>query len=47
MASSISAIAVNTEFNALDSIAEKLQTEIILPENHAPFRQEFHLKEIH
>ncbi|BCL60213.1 hypothetical protein DGMP_09060 [Desulfomarina profundi] len=46
MGSSISALAVNTEFSALDSIAEKLQMELILPENHAPFRQEFHLKEI-
>lgn len=46
MGSSISAIAVNTKFSALDSIAEKLQMELILPKNHAPFRQEFHLKEI-
>ncbi|WP_457575924.1 hypothetical protein [Desulfomarina sp.] len=46
MGSSISAIAINTDFSALDSIAEKLQMELILPKNHAPFRQEFHLKEI-
>ena len=47
MSSSISAIALNTEFLSLDMVAEKLQDVTILPDNHAPFRQEFCLKEPH
>lgn len=46
LSTSISAVAINTDFFSLDSIAEKLQTVIDLPENHAPFRQEFCLKQI-
>lgn len=47
MSSSISAIALNTDFLSLDMVAEKLQEVVILPDNHAPFRQEFCLKELH
>ncbi|KJR97888.1 MAG: hypothetical protein VR65_23025 [Desulfobulbaceae bacterium BRH_c16a] len=43
LGTSISAVAVNTDFHLLDDIAEKLKNVIILPENHAPFRQEFRL----
>lgn len=41
LATSISAIALNTDYHLLDDIAEKLQTVVTLPENHAPYRQEF------
>lgn len=41
LATSISAIALNTDYCLLDDIAEKLQTVVTLPENHAPYRQEF------
>lgn len=47
MSSSISAIALNTDFLSLDMVAEKLQDVTTLPYNHAPFRQEFCLKEPH
>ena len=47
MSSSISAIALNTDFLSLAMAAEKLQEVTCLPENHAPFRQEFCLKELH
>ena len=43
---SISAIAINTDYNLLDIITEKLQIIITLPENHAPFRQEFRLTQM-
>ncbi len=46
MSSSISAIALNTDFLSLDMVAEKLQEIASLPKNHAPFRQEFCLKEL-
>ncbi len=42
---SISALAFNTDFRLLDSVAEKLETIVELPKNHAPFRQEFQLKQ--
>jgi len=47
MSSSISALALNTDYPSLDKVAETLQGIISLPENHAPFRQEFCLKELH
>ena len=43
LGTSISAVAVNTDFCLLDDIAEKLKNVTTLPENHAPFRQEFRL----
>lgn len=43
---SISALALNTDFHLLDQFAEKLKTIFELPENHAPFRQEFQLKQL-
>jgi len=43
---SISALAVNTDFSMLDEIASSLQQYFELPENHAPFRPEFQLKEM-
>lgn len=46
MSSSISALALNTDFLSLDKVAESLQNVISLPENHAPFRQQFCLKEL-
>ena len=41
LATSISAIALNTDYCLLDDIAGELQTIVTLPENHAPYRQEF------
>jgi len=46
LCTSISTIALNTDYLSLDNIAKKLQTVIELPKNHAPFRQEFCLKQI-
>ncbi|TKB27954.1 hypothetical protein FCL47_00205 [Desulfopila sp. IMCC35006] len=43
---SISAIALNTDFLSLDNIAKKLQTVLLLPDNHAPFRQGFRVTQI-
>ncbi len=43
---SISAIAINTDYLLLDTIAEKLQSFLLLPENHAPFRQGFRVTQI-
>lgn len=47
LSTSISAIAVNTDFRLLDHIAGKLAEVVALPENHAPFRQEFRLTQLH
>ena len=46
LSTSISAIALNTDFMQLDNVVEKLDALIMLPENHAPFRQEFCLKQM-
>ncbi len=43
---SISAITLNTDYLLLDTIAEKLQVLVLLPENHAPFRQGFRVTQI-
>lgn len=39
MSSSISTLAVNTDYRRLDEAARALQSMFLLPENHAPFRQ--------
>jgi hypothetical protein len=46
LSTSISAIALNTDYILLDKIAEKLQDDLALPENHAPFRQGFRVTQI-
>ena len=46
LSTSISAIALNTDYFLLDKIAEKLQEILALPENHAPFRQGFRVTQI-
>lgn len=46
LSTSISTIALNTDYFSLNGVVEKLRTMIELPENHAPFRQEFCLKQI-
>ncbi len=46
LSTSISALALNTDFNQLDDIVIALQQDFELPENHAPFRPEFQLKEL-
>lgn len=40
MSSSISALAVNTDYSCLDQAAEALETVFLLPENHSPFRRQ-------
>ena len=47
LSTSISAIVLNTDFRHLDDIADKLAEVVILPENHAPFRQEFRLTQLY
>jgi len=39
MNSSISALAINTDYHRLDEVAQLLKSAFLLPENHAPFRQ--------
>jgi len=39
LSSSISALAINTDYHRLDQAAELLKGVFLLPENHAPFRQ--------
>ncbi len=46
LSTSISAIAINTDFHLLDDIALKLQNVTKLPDNHAPFRQTFRVTQI-
>lgn len=46
LSTSISAIALNTDYKLLDAIADKLQDVLELPLNHAPFRQGFRLTQI-
>jgi hypothetical protein len=46
LSTSISAIALNTDYFLLDQIAEKIQAILALPENHAPFRQGFRVTQI-
>lgn len=46
LSTSISALALNTDYHLLDQLAENLMTIVELPENHAPFRQEFKLKQL-
>ena len=43
---SISTISLNTDYLLLDAIADKLQSVLLLPENHAPFRQGFRITQI-
>lgn len=40
LCTSISALAVNTDYQLLDRGAEVLQTVFRLPDNHSPFRQQ-------
>ena len=47
LSTSISAIALNTDYCILDKISEKLSSILELPENHAPFRQGFRVTQIH
>ncbi|MGB3211516.1 MAG: hypothetical protein WBB19_12495 [Desulforhopalus sp.] len=46
LCTSISAIALNTDYSLLDKITDTLQHVLELPKNHAPFRQFFRLKQI-
>jgi hypothetical protein len=46
LSTSISTIALNTDYILLDEISEKLQKVFELPGNHAPFRQGFRLTQI-
>ncbi len=46
LCTSISALSVITAFQSLDPAIKALETIIQLPENHAPFRQEFNIRQI-
>ncbi len=46
LCTSISALSVITDFSELDKAAIHLQRIVELPENHAPFRQEFCIKQL-
>jgi aspartokinase len=46
LCTSISTIAFNTDYIHLDHVAEQLATITELPDNHAPFRQQFCLKQM-
>lgn len=46
LSTSISAIALNTDYILLDAIALKIQNVLSLPDNHAPFRQGFKITQI-
>jgi len=43
---SISAVALNLDFHLLDLAVEVLEKIVELPDNHAPFRPEFSVKQI-
>jgi hypothetical protein len=43
---SISALAINIDYILLDSAIEALNKLVELPENHAPFRPEFTIKQV-
>lgn len=46
LGTSISAVAMITDYQLLEEIAEKLQSLFTLPDNHAPFRQGFRVTQI-
>ncbi len=46
LCTSISALAINVDYHALDLVAEVLGKIVELPENHAPFRPEFCVRQI-
>jgi len=46
LGTSISAVAIITDYQLLEEIAEKLQSIFTLPDNHAPFRQGFRVTQI-
>ncbi|MBU1565951.1 MAG: hypothetical protein KJ630_10025 [Proteobacteria bacterium] len=46
LCTSISAIAINVDYQLLDQAVEALEKIVELPENHAPFRPEFSVRQI-
>ncbi len=46
LCTSISAVALNLDFHLLDLAVEVLEKIVELPDNHAPFRPEFSVKQI-
>lgn len=46
LCTSISALALNLDFHLLDHAVEVLEKIVELPDNHAPFRSEFTVKQI-
>jgi hypothetical protein len=46
LCTSISAVALNLDFHLLDPAVEVLEKIVELPDNHAPFRPEFSVKQI-
>ena len=47
MTSSISSFTFLTECDCLDKAVEALEDNFMLPENHAPFQQQFCIKHVH
>jgi aspartokinase len=46
LCTSISALSINTDYSLLEHALRVLQEVIELPENHAPLRQEFNVRQI-
>ncbi len=46
LCTSVSALSVNTDYSQVEHSIHILQGVIELPENHAPFRQEFNVRQI-
>lgn len=46
LCTSISALAINIDYLLLDRAVDALDTIVELPDNHAPYRPEFHIRQI-
>jgi hypothetical protein len=46
LCTSISALAINVPYHLLDTAVEVLEKIVELPDNHAPFRPEFSVRQI-
>lgn len=46
LATSISAISITTDYSLIDKACQCIENIFSLPENHAPFRQEFRIQQI-
>ena len=46
LSTSISAISINTDYSLYEAICNILDKYFLIPENHAPFRQQFRVRQI-